>query len=253
MRSMEGVIVDIESNVARFLVHSRYLPAISHEKAQAWPALLPVELNVITSVTVGSIAHQILFRASGALLTVDYDRDDTPSHFIFRVDDNLSIRRGRRHQRHAWQEHMRANIRLDNVPVAPKTLHELRQHLEHSLTGADFRPQVVNISMGGICLTVPRAFAEQEAISPDGFLFVYTTATPSEHKRPRIFLCRQAGVRPDLENADTIALRLQFIQELDWAKSTETLAWQDVSKTGSATINEIFRQFPKGLNMWKKG
>lgn len=253
MCSMEGTIVENEGNMARFLIHPRYLPSISHDREQALPALLPVELNVITSVIVGTVAHQILFRAAGALLTVDYGPDDKPSHFIFRVDDNLSFRRGRRHQRHAWKEHMRANLRLGNVPARPDTLYDLRQHLEHSLSGEDFRPQIVNISQGGICLTVPRAFAEQPGISPDGFLFVYTTASASEHKRPRIFLCRQAGVRPDLCDAETVALRLQFMQELDWSKSTEMLVWKDVSKTGSATINEFFRQFPKGLNMWKKG
>ena len=254
MVSMEGNIVEAEGNVARFCIHPRNLPLLPSDKGSALPALLPIELNFVTSLNrEDGSSLVLLFRGTGKLLNTVCGARDTPTHFTLMLDDNLAVRRDRRHKRHDWKEGMYANAGLGNVAALPQTLNELRQPLESTLLGTHFRPEIVNISLGGICLIVPRDYAEQPDLVPDGFLFVCTTAKPGERKRPTVLLCRRVGERPDLAEDNRVALRLQFVKELDWSKSTDNLVWKDVSRTGSGAINEFFRQFPKGLNVWKKG
>ncbi len=252
MASLEGHLVEADENMARFCIHPRSLNVLPAEDENGFPALLPIEINFMASSRdEDGVPVQLLVRHNSRLLTVDYGADGRPSHLVFRVEKNFEARPARRHPRLDWKPEMRVNLRLGAIAALPATLHELRCFFETSLSAVKQHPQLINISIGGACLTVPRLLAQQGQEMGHGFLFVYSTAATA-HSKPRVLHCRQLGTRSDLSDDNDVALRLQFMAELDWGKSTEKLVWNDVSQTGSSAINEFFRLFPKGINVWRK-
>lgn len=253
MSSLEGHLVEADENMARFCIHPRFMNILPTGEGNGFPALLPIEINFMAHGRAEDGAPvQLLVRSNSRLLTVDHGPDGRPSHLVFRVEENFEARHARRHPRLEWKPEMRVNLRLGAIAALPATLHELRCFFETSLAAMKQHPQLVNISIGGACLTVPRILAQQEQEMGHGFLFVYSTATSEAHSKPRVLHCRQLGIRSDLSGDTDVALRLQFMAELDWARSTENLVWNDVSQTGSSAINGFFRLFPKGVNVWKK-
>lgn len=254
MSSLEGHLVEADENMARFCIHPRFLKVLPVEQEDHFPALLPIEINFMATGRAENGSPVLLMvRSNSRLLTVDYGTDGRPSHLVFRTEENFAARPARRHARIAWKPEMHVNLRLGAITTLPATMSELRHFFETTLAAMKQQPQIVNISIGGACLAVPRLMAQQSQESENSYLFVFSTPGRDARSKPRLILCRQLGIRSDLSDEETVALRLQFISELDWGRSTEKLEWKDVSQTGSATINEFFRMFPKGINVWKKG
>lgn len=253
MSSLEGHIVEADSNIARFCIHPRFLKLLPRSGEKDFPALLPIELNFVTSGRAESGAPVLLLvRSNSRLLTVDYGQDGRPSLLEFRVEENFAARHARRHPRLEWSAEKHVDLRLGAVEKLPETLSDLRCFFESIRAGTKQQPRIVNISIGGACLMVPRHLVRQEQEMESDFLFVYSTLSSKAGGKPTVLHCRQLGIRPELGDEENVALRLQFMSELDWSKNAERLVWKDVSQAGSPSINEFFRLFPKGVNCWKK-
>lgn len=246
--SVEGEIVHADISIARFHIHEYSQSAVTIENEHAIPALMPCQFNFVTTLNKAGVDEVLLwFGGKANLLHVEYSPSGLPSHFLLKVGDDFAVRRARRHPRLDWQDNMHAVVGLDMVRALPKSRENLLQHLKTAFKETPARPQVVNLSMGGLCLNVPRLLVRQTQGLHDTYLFSYYSANPAKGKLPTVFLSRKLGVRQDISDYKSQAFRMQFLRELDWTQSGDTLVWKDISESGSESVNEFFDMVRTGI------
>ena len=235
---LAGRFADIKDNVARFICETRDGQAVDKKFAgKRSPGSLISEIFFNVMQPDGADGEEpVGYSSQGDILQIELDPDGGPREIMLRVYRRFNTRRLRRDPRLRWEEGMQALVGLDIVNEPPADRTSLRFLLEETFRGADNKAGLINISAGGACLCVERQMATRGLNAHELYLFLFSPEPPKKNQLPYIFLCKKSGMLKGICQEERIALRLQFLQELDWALSQTTLQWNDIESTGSEAM-----------------
>lgn len=188
------------------------------------------------------ISELLGFLGRGRVLGMEKNIQGEPQLLSLRLARWCSVRRLRRDKRVTPEEW---KIRLAGVTVVsppPGTRKELSDIL-----GAYYQTQwqslisMVNISAGGVCLCLPDELAAQTFTGNAFYLFFLVPDHAAPGEKPHIFLARKLGQCREVCKQGS-AVRLRFLQELDWEASPAALKWIDIEYTGSTRLRMCIEQ-----------
>ena len=129
-----------------------------------------------------------------------------------------------------------------HVPRAPESGCDLKNLLQgHRGTAVDGTP-IVNISASGACLWVPDE-PEIRCISGEPDILLYMIAkSDSSDNLPYVLLGKKLGYLRETQ-ANSLAVRVNFVYELDCEKSSSRLIWNKIAGNGSSRLRTYLRQY----------
>lgn len=230
--SLRGKLLSVSGSEALFEVQERkVLPGRSKGEESECEFSFSLEQNAPTGVS-----ELLGFLGRGRVLGMEKNIQGEPQLLSLRLARWCAVRRLRRDRRVTPKEW---KFRLAGVTVVsppPANRKELSDIL-----GAYYQAQpqplfsMVNISAGGTCLCLSDELAAQTFTGNAFYLFLLVPDTAAPGEKPHIFLSRKLGQCREVCERGS-AVRLRFLQELDWEASSTTLKWIDIECTGSTRL-----------------
>ncbi len=142
----------------------------------------------------------------------------------------------RKDKRLNWKDEYTNLLGLLVVSDPPANRQALRAEIKaYYKTHSERRPNLINLSAGGACLSVDADLARRALMAHELYLFFLAPAFAGQGEPPHIFMGKKVGTYRDAHER-TLALRMRFIYELDWDKSQFALHWADIEFSGSERL-----------------
>ncbi|MDY0260077.1 MAG: hypothetical protein RBR41_10495 [Desulfovibrio sp.] len=182
------------------------------------------------------------YKGEGRVLGVTRNVGGEVSQVRLLLASKCVVRRMRRDIRIEWNEHYCRMSGVLHVTRAPEFGCDLKNLLqEHRGTAVDGTP-IVNISAGGARLWVPDE-PEIKCISGEPDILLYMIAkSDSSDNLPYVLLGKKLGYLRETQ-ANSLAVRVNFVYELDCEKSSNRLTWNKIAGNGSSRLRTYLRQY----------
>ena len=182
------------------------------------------------------------YKGEGRVLDVIRNAGGEVSHVHLLLASKCVVRRMRRDKRIAWNERYCRISGVLHVPRTPESGCDLKNLLHgHRCTAVAGTP-IVNISASGACLWVPDE-PEIKCISGDPDILLYMISmSGSSDNLPYVFLGKKLGYMRETQ-ANSLAVRVNFVYELDCEKSSSRLIWNKIAGNGSSRLRTYLRQY----------
>lgn len=182
------------------------------------------------------------YRGEGRVLGVTKNGQGEVSQVHLLLGSKCFVRRMRRDKRIEWSEHycrVSGALRVSRTPEYGCDLKNLLQ--THRGTGAAGTP-IVNISASGACLWVPDE-PEIKSISGEPDILLYMiAAADAPNELPYIFLGKKLGYLREMQ-PNALAVRVNFVYELDCENPSNRLTWNKISGSGSSRLRTYLRRY----------
>lgn len=182
------------------------------------------------------------YKGEGRVLGVTRNAQGEVSHVRLLLASKCVVRRIRRDTRIEWREHycqMAGALRVSRTPEYGCDLKTLLH--KHRCTTVAATP-IVNISASGACLWIPDE-PEIKSISGEPDILLYMIAiSDSNDDYPYVFLGKKLGYLRETR-ANSRAVRVNFVYELDGEKSSSRLTWNNIAGNGSSRLRSYLRQY----------
>lgn len=227
---LRGKLLSVSGSEALFEVQERkLLPGKSKgEKSDC-------EFSFSLEQSTPSGVNELLgFQGRGRVLSMEKNIQGEPQLLSLRLARWCAVRRLRRDRRvtsEEWEIRLMGVVVVSPPPVTRKEL--------GNILAAYYQAQplisLVNISAGGTCLCLPDELASQTFTGNAFYLFFLVPEYAAPGEKPHIFLARKLGQCREVCEQGS-AVRLRFLQELDWDASPAALKWIDIECTGSTRL-----------------
>ncbi len=182
------------------------------------------------------------YKGEGRVLGVSKNSRGEVSQLHLLLASKCVVRRMRRDKRIDWDEgycRMSGALRVPRTPEYGCDLKNLLQ--EHRCAAVSGTP-IVNISASGACLWIPDE-PEIKSISGEPDILLYMiAASDSFNDLPYVFLGQKLGYMRETQ-ANSLAVRVSFVYELDCENSSSRLNWNNIAASGSSRLRTYLRQY----------
>ena len=182
------------------------------------------------------------YKGEGRVLGVTRNAGGEVSQVHLLLASKCVVRRMRRDKRIEWNEHYCRMSGVLHVPQTPEYGCDLKNMLhEHRCAVVGGTP-IVNISASGACLWIPDE-PEVKCISGEPDILLYMVAvSDSPTNLPYVFLGKKLGYMRETQG-NFLAVRVNFVYELDCEKSSSRLIWNKIAGNGSSRLRTYLRQY----------
>ena len=237
---LTGTFANVSNNLANFLIKKKETPLTEEIKAMIESTGIPEAsidnpltiISFVIDVPSNGVLEPTKYTGVSSIVKVMYNSDTADPFALFlHVNNNLRTRRIRKDTRYPWNPNLDASVGLEIVANVPQTKSDLRAILTQCATGSTTKPQILNISAGGVCLIPDLKFLKISTTSL--FFFLLTIKDKNDHTIPFFLLMKKLGLFSSKNPEDSNAVRFLYRYELDWTNSSTNLVWNDIEKTGS--------------------
>ncbi len=231
--TVDGVVREVNGREARLIVLSMTLqPYNPKAEINQGKFYLSVKRHITQDMT----ARVGVYGTANVLETV-IGPGDVLVCLSLRFSRNISIRQLRNSKRILWCGEY---SRMASVLLAhnrPATCNELRNLLGE----APPTTQIQDVSEGGACVCIPEELALLSFTLDTTYLFFLQPSIEPAEQPPYVFFAKRVGFGKAPE-AGNIAIRLRFLDELDWSVRRTRLTWLNV-KGGSSRLRQCLTKY----------
>ena len=231
--TIEGLVHEVNGRESRFMVRSMALQTFNaraevNQGKYYYCLKRQVEEDIVARVGIYGTA-QVLETVVGPKGELVY--------LVLRFSHCITIRQLRNGKRVPWSDGYSRTASVLMAHQRPATCTELR----YLLAQAPSVTQILDVSEGGACVCIPEELAMLTFTLESTYLFFLQLNQDPDTLPPYVFFAKRAGFgkAPDSGN---IAIRLRFLDELDWNVRRAHLRWINV-KGGSARLRKSLAQY----------
>ena len=231
--TIEGLVHEVNGRESRFMVRSMALqtfnPRAEVNQGKYYFSLKrPVEDDIVARVGIYGTA-QVLETVVGPKGELVY--------LVLRFSRNITIRQLRNGKRIPWRDEYSRTASVLMAHQRPATCTELR----NMLAEAPSATRILDVSEGGACVCIPEELAMLSFTLEATYLFFLQLSQDPDTLPPYVFFAKRAGFGKAPESG-SIAIRLRFLDELDWNVRRTHLRWINV-KGGSIRLRKSLAQY----------
>lgn len=233
---LKGRFLAIDNFQAQFLVESYDL-----ELTKNYAVFPDCEYSFAADA---QVQDKMEYAGRAIILDTELKKNNLPAGLLLKLSPPTSIRRVRRHERIACADSriaMPGLMLIDQPPQSKKQLLALLAHYYKDKKRP--RPELVNISAGGVCLKTKDMRYHRLMGTDENYLFFFFSDDGNGIGSPHVFLCKKVGIFRGTSSLNT-CLRIKFLKELVWELPENELKWVDVEKEGSRVVQIMLSGIP---------
>lgn len=238
---LRGLIIKFTGHQAQFLAKSFDL-----HLGHAYPADPECEYSFsIDQPKTEGFKSRVEYTGRALILDRELARNDLPQGLLLRLALPNRVRPLRRHQRAKSPGsfiQMPGLMLIDRPPVNRQQLLNVLGHYYRQKSRP--KPELVDISAGGVCLQTEDAHCLRFLGAEESYLFFFFSEQEGSPLIPHVFMGKKVGLfRSGSSRHD--GLRIRFLREMVWTDPTEDLKWIDIDVDGSKTLQKLIDQGKK--------
>lgn len=234
---LEGKFLGLTGQHAQYLVENFDL-----DTARNYPPSPTCDYSFAVDMPLnGGGLSRIEYGGRAMIMDQELQKNNLPEFLLLRITAPTRIRHARRHERLDCPEDlfsMPGLMLIDREPTDRRRLLALLWHYYRQKTRP--KPELVNISAGGVCLKTEDPRCHRFMGNEERYLFFFFTPAMGKQKVPTVLVGKKVGLfRSDAARRN--GLRIQFLREMIWTNPDEELKWIDVENNGSQAIRKLMK------------
>ncbi|MDR2743619.1 MAG: hypothetical protein LBB66_00195 [Desulfovibrio sp.] len=235
--ALSGLFTAIENNCVTYVVDQMTpLPGKSSEDGKTCSFSFVLDRQHVT----GSI-EKLNFSGRGTVVEIKKNADGKPEQLLLRLAPNLATSKVRREQRIDWKTEDTKVLWCFVTPEPPEKMEDLRADIaaHYQAVKSSISAELKDISASGACLCVIDD-SHAKKFSLNDYHMLFFVPTNAAGHPPFTFLGKKVGANRKNEDGTSL-MPLHFYYELDWRKSSQTLAWIDIQRIGSERMRHFIK------------
>lgn len=240
--SVEGLVREVNGREAQLLVRSM---SMQTQNPKAVVNQGKFYFSVKRHVAQGMSARLGVY-GSAQILESAVGPNGEMLYLSLRFSRHVTVRQLRSSKRIPWRAEYSRMSSVLLAPERPDTTNDLRIMLGAYRQVPLPATRILDVSEGGACVCMPEELATPSFTSDATYLFFLQPSVVPVTAPPYVFLAKRAGLgkAPD---AQGIAVRLRFQEELDWSARRARLRWLNV-KGGSPSLRQCLTKYTDASN-----
>ena len=163
-------------------------------------------------------------------------------YLSIRFSRHVTVRQLRNGKRIPWCDAYNRMLTVLLAPERPATSNDLRSILGAYSKETAPHSHIIDISEGGACVCMPDELAMPPFGGDATYLFFFHPSILPATVPPYVFLAKRAGFGKTVDGQG-VAVRLRFLEELDWNARRTRLHWLNV-RGGSPRLRQCLLHYP---------
>lgn len=240
---LKGRIIKFTGHQAQFLVDSFDL-----HPGHAYPVDPECEYSFsIDQPKNDTGSGRVEYTGRALILDRELARNDLPQGLLLRLALPNRFRPLRRHKREKCPGsfiQMPGLMLIDKPPVNRQQLLNVLGHYYRQKSRP--KPELVDISAGGVCLQTEDAHCLRFLGAEESYLFFFFSEQPGVPTVPHVFMGKKVGIFRSSTSRHA-GLRIRFLREMVWTDPVEDLKWIDIDAEGSRTLQKLIDQWNESV------